>query len=91
MRTASFAMLFVAISLEIAGEADRFSIWILLGFVFLIYPHVQLFRAYKAKNPVSAEMRNLIVDSVLLGMPSQRLGFQSGSHFPELLVYCPTM
>ncbi len=68
MRSAAFALLYVAICLHIAGKDYSLAAWLLLGILFLIYPHVQYWRSCRAENPVKTEMNNLVVDSVLVGL-----------------------
>lgn len=68
MRTVSFAMMFGAIALHIEDKSYSLVSWLLFILVFLIYPHVQYVRACKAENAVDAEMKSLLVDSLLLGL-----------------------
>jgi diguanylate cyclase len=75
MRTVSFAMAFAAICLHIASKDTTPVTWLLLGLLFLAYPHVQYWRVCRAANPLRSEMRNLLVDSVLLGAAVAALGF----------------
>jgi diguanylate cyclase len=76
MRTISFALMFVAYGLHMVEQGQRQPIpWLLLGMAFLVYPHVQFLRARKASDPVATETRNLLVDSVLLGMTAAGMGF----------------
>ena len=75
MRTMSFGMAFVAAALHIHQKNYILGIWLMLGLLFLVYPHVQYWRVRRAANAVRAEMRNLLVDSVLLGVAIAALGF----------------
>ena len=75
MRTLSFALTFVAVCLHMAGKNVIPGVWLLLFLVFLVYPHVQYWRVRRAANAVRAEMRNLLVDSVLLGVAIAAIGF----------------
>ncbi|OIQ80891.1 putative diguanylate cyclase AdrA [mine drainage metagenome] len=75
MRTISFAMLFVAIGLHIRDQAYGAAAWLLLTLQFLVYPHLQYWRARRARNPVATELNNLLIDSALLGVWIAALGF----------------
>ena len=75
MRTLSFGMAFVAAALHSQQKGHPPGLWLALGLVFLVYPHVQYWRVCRAANAVRAEMRNLLVDSVLLGAAIAALGF----------------
>ena len=75
MRTASFALMFLATSLHIAGRGYGLVAWSLLGLLFLVYPQLQFWRACRAANPLAAEMHNLVVDDALLGLYAGALGF----------------
>jgi diguanylate cyclase (GGDEF)-like protein len=75
MRTVAFAMMFVASALHSTGKSYSPGLWLLLVLLFLIYPHLQYYRACRAPAPLSAEMHNLLTDSVLLGMAVAALGF----------------
>jgi diguanylate cyclase (GGDEF)-like protein/hemerythrin-like metal-binding protein len=63
MRTLSFAMVFVAATLHLAGKDQGLAVWAFLVALFLVYPHIQYWR-----SPIKVEMTNLLVDSVLLGI-----------------------
>lgn len=75
MRTLSFAMAFAAIYVHIAGKNIAPAAWLLMGLMFLVYPHVQYWRVCRSANPLRAEMQNLMVDSVLLGAVVAAIGF----------------
>jgi len=85
MRTASFAMLFVATSLHISGKSYGLAAWLLLGILLLVYPHVQYLRARRAEDSVSVEMDNLLVDSILLGIYVAALEFPLWISFSAML------
>ena len=75
MRTLSFGMALVAAALHTYQNYKLPRIWLLLALVFVAYPHVQYWRVCRAANAVRAEMHNLLVDSVLLGVGIAALGF----------------
>jgi diguanylate cyclase (GGDEF)-like protein len=75
MRTVAFAMMFVASALHSTGKSYSPGLWLLLVLLFLVYPHLQYYRACRAPDPLAAEMHSLLVDSVLLGLAVAALGF----------------
>jgi diguanylate cyclase (GGDEF)-like protein len=75
MRTFSFAMLFVATSLHLWNRHYSATDWLLLGALFLAYPHLQYWRALRAPKVVQAEMDNLLIDALFLGIFMASLGF----------------
>jgi len=68
MRSISFALLFVAITLHLWDGNTAPAIWILLLLQFFAYPHVLYWRASRAVDPVAAELDNLMIDSALIGV-----------------------
>ncbi|MFA7269017.1 MAG: MASE2 domain-containing protein, partial [Sterolibacterium sp.] len=74
-RASSFAALFVAIGLHMQGQGYGFAAWGLLMLQFLIYPHLVYYRARIASDPLKAELSNLVIDSLLVGIWSAALGF----------------
>jgi len=81
MRAISFALLFVAASLHIAGKDYSLSFWLGLVLVLLVYPHIQYYRACRAGNSVQVEMTSLLMDSILLG------AFVAALQFPLWLTF----
>jgi len=75
MRKVSFALVFVAIALHISGKDYSNATWITFALVFLLYPHLQYWRASKAENAVATEMQSLFFDSVLLGLSVAAIGY----------------
>ena len=67
MRVSSFATVFVASCLHIAGKGYGPGTWAFLVLLLLIYPQLQYRFALRATQPTKAVMRALLVDSVLLG------------------------
>lgn len=84
-RAGSFAMAFVASSIQIYGKGYSLFDWIFLGLLFLVYPHFQYWRASTAQNPVQVERTNLLVDSVLLGAFVAALQFSIWLSFAVIL------
>lgn len=85
MRTASFAMMFVATALHVHGQEFGLPGWLLLGALFLAYPQFLYWRTCRAANPVGMEMRNLLTDSVLLGAYVAAIGFSPWLAFSAVL------
>jgi diguanylate cyclase (GGDEF)-like protein/PAS domain S-box-containing protein len=75
LRSFSFAMLFVATGLHIYGKDYGPLAWFLLALLFLVYPRFQYWRARRAENPIKRALRQLLVDSVLLGMYAAAMQF----------------
>ncbi|MGB4582797.1 MAG: EAL domain-containing protein [Rhodoferax sp.] len=85
VRAVSFALAFVATSMQIYGKGYSLSAWIFLGLLFLVYPHFQYWRASTAQKPVQAERINLLIDSVLLGLFAAALQFSIWLSFAAIL------
>ena len=85
MRTASFAMMFVATSLHIHAKNYSPMAWVFLVLLFLVYPQLQYWRSCRAVNPVQAEIGNLFMDSVLLGAFMAALAFSVWLSFAAMV------
>ena len=85
MRTVSFAMVFSATCLHLAGKNFATGTWVFLVFLLLIYPHLQYWRSLRAADSIRAEMYNLQLDSVLLGI------FVATIHFSDWLTFSVVM
>lgn len=85
MRTLSFAAMFVVTSLQIHGKNYSPLAWILLALLFLVYPHFQYWWARRAENPVKLALKQLLVDSVLLGMYAAALQFSMWLSFAVVI------
>lgn len=68
MRATSFAVSFAVIGLHLAGKGYSPWFWGLLALQFLVYPHLMFWRARRAPHPAHAELNNLILDSLLIGI-----------------------
>ncbi len=75
MRTVSFAMIFVVTSLHLWNKNYSATDGLLLGALFLVYPHLLYWRALRSSNAVQAELNNLLIDAVLLGIFVAWMGF----------------
>jgi diguanylate cyclase len=68
LRTLSFAAFFIAIALDWYGREVSRLMWGMLALQFLVYPHLVYWRACRAKLPHDAELSNLLLDSLLIGV-----------------------
>jgi diguanylate cyclase len=75
MRTASYAYAFLVCALYLWEGAYPAGFWVGSVLQFLIYPHLVYRRALRAKDTQKAELDNLLLDNVFLGMWSALLGF----------------
>ena len=85
MRTASFAMVFVATSLHLAGKSYGLATWTFMVMLLLIYPHAQYWRALRTRDPIQAEVTNLLIDSILLGIFIAAVGFSDWLTFSVMM------
>ncbi len=67
MRSASFATVFVASCIHIAGRGYGPGAWAFLVGLLLVYPQIQYWRSGTSRNPVASLLNALLVDSFLLG------------------------
>lgn len=74
-RTVFFAFLFPVLGTHLAFIHAGLLEWILLALQFLLYPQLAYWRARRSADPLRAEMQNLLVDSVLLGIWVAGWGF----------------
>lgn len=68
MRTVSFACSFLVIGAHLWGKDYGAVAWSLLVFQFLVYPHLVFWRARRAADSLRAELDNLALDSLLVGI-----------------------
>lgn len=74
-RTAFFALLFPVLGTHLVFIQAGLLEWVLLALQFLAYPQLVYWRARRSADPLRAEMQNLLVDDVLLGMWMAGWGF----------------
>ncbi|WP_342616425.1 EAL domain-containing protein [Rhodoferax sp. GW822-FHT02A01] len=84
-RAVTFALAFVATGFQIYGKEFDSIAWTALALLFLVYPHFQYWRACASPNPVRSELRNLSVDSVLLGLYVAAIQFSLWLSFAAIL------
>ncbi|WP_279587713.1 diguanylate cyclase [Rhodoferax ferrireducens] len=85
MRAGSLALMFVASGMHIFAKNYGVAAWALLALLFLLYPHVQYWRAARAADSVKTELDNLLIDSFLLGL------FMAALEFPLWLSFAAIM
>lgn len=67
-RTAFFALLFPVLGTHLAFIQAGTLPWVLLALHMLVYPQLAYWRALRSADPLRAEMQNLLLDAVLLGI-----------------------
>lgn len=75
LRTGSFILTFIFVSLHIWGKGYSSLFWGLLILQLLIYPHFAFWRARRCTNSQQAEVHNLVLDTFLFGVMSSVLEF----------------
>lgn len=74
-RAGSFVMAAAIIGAHLLGKAYGPLAWGLLAMQFLLYPHLLYWRARYSRDPLRAELNNLLLDALLLGVWVAALGF----------------
>ncbi len=85
VRASAYAALFIAIGMHMRGRGYGDIAWVLLILQFLVYPHLAFWRARKAENSLQAELGNLMLDSLLVGVWAAALEFPTWIAFTLLL------
>ena len=75
IRTASFAYCFVVMGLLFWERQMGLAAWGMLALQFLAYPHLVWLRALHAGNPRRAELQNMLLDSIVIGLWVAVAGF----------------
>lgn len=75
LRAVSFFLMFVGLIAEMWHRGSSAATWSLLALQFLVYPHVLYWRAMRAPEPHRAEVKNLFLDSFLIGIWVAAWGF----------------
>ncbi len=75
VRTLAFAWCFMVTGVVLWERQAPPTAWLLVGLFFLVYPQLLWLRTVKSRDPRAAELQNMYLDSVLLGMFSAGLGF----------------
>jgi len=75
MRAASFANAFAFCGLQLWALGWPAWAWVLLALQFLVYPHLLYWRALNAADTQQAELQNLLLDCLLMGLWVAAMGF----------------
>jgi len=76
LRTASFAMVFIAVGMHYWDRNATPIAWLILALQFLLYPHFAYWRGKRARDQAAAERMNMGIDVILLGI------WVAALHFP---------
>ena len=68
LRAGSFALLFISVALDWYVKGATGAMWVMLALQFLLYPQLMYWRARRSKVPHETELRNLLIDSLLVGV-----------------------
>jgi diguanylate cyclase (GGDEF)-like protein/hemerythrin-like metal-binding protein len=85
MRVSSFATVFVATCIQLAGKGYGPGVWSFLVALLLVYPQAQYWRVLRTSQPISVVMNALVLDSFLLGIFSAAVGFSDWLTFSVVL------
>jgi PAS domain S-box-containing protein len=75
VRTGAFLACLLTIGIHLWENGYGALAWTLLALQFAVYPHLVYLRAKHSAHPVQAELDNLLLDSLLLGVWCGLLGF----------------
>ena len=75
LRSASFATVMLAVSLHMRDKDYGWPSWLFMVLVFLVYPQLLYWRSLRSEHAVAKELRNLLLDAMLLGLAMAMLGF----------------
>ena len=75
LRSASFATVMLAVSLHMRDKEYGWPSWLFMVLVFLVYPQLLYWRSLRSEHSVAKELRNLLLDAMLLGLAMAMLGF----------------
>lgn len=74
-RAYAFAFSFAVIGVLCWERGAGAGTWVFLALTFLLYPHLAYLNARSAREPRKAEHRNLLFDTLLLGIWAAQLGY----------------
>ena len=74
-RAVFFALMFPILATHLANFQPGPLLWGLLALQFMVYPQLVYWRARRSSDPLRAEMQNLLLDTVLLGIWVAGMGF----------------
>ena len=87
-RTVFFALLFPILGTYLAFIQAGPLLWVLLALQLLVYPQLVYWRARRSADPLRAEMQNLLLDTVLLGIWVASWGFPLWIAFILFIAVC---
>lgn len=87
-RSMFFALMFVVIGTHLIHLQAGAVAWVLLALQCLVYPQCVYWRARRAANPLRAEMQNLLIDALLLGILIGLLGLPLWISFVLFIGVC---
>ena len=74
-RSVSWAVVFVALALQLSAQAHSDWTMALMAAQFLVYPHVAYLLAKYAKNPLATEIKTMVLDALAFGVWAAVLEF----------------
>lgn len=90
-RAGSWLAAFVVLAVHFGEHAYGLWLWLFMGLQFLVYPHVVFWRARHAKDPLAAEIQNLLFDNFCFGVWAAVLGFPLWITFTLFICGCINM
>ncbi len=74
-RSWSWAVLCLVVGVHLAALSPPAWVWAAMGLQFLVYPQAVYWRARRARDPLGAEIHNMMLDAFSLGIWSAAMGF----------------
>jgi diguanylate cyclase (GGDEF)-like protein len=74
-RSLSWVMLCLLVAIHLYPQAHAAWVWTALVLQFLVYPQLVYWRARLARDPLQAEIHNMLLDSFCFGLWSAGMGF----------------
>ncbi|MCR6663315.1 MAG: diguanylate cyclase [Luteimonas sp.] len=87
-RAVFFALLFPVLGTHLDAVHANAATWTLLALQLLVYPQLVYWRAARARDPLRAEMQNLLLDGVLFGVWVAAWGFPLWITFMLFIAAC---
>jgi len=90
-RAGSWLIAFVVLAVHFGEHGYGLWFWLFMGLQFLIYPHVVYLRARRARDPLTAEIQNLLLDNFCFGVWAAALGFPMWITYTLVICGCINM
>ena len=90
-RSVSWLIFVAVLGVHFLERGDGPWAWGLMLLQFLVYPHVVYLRARYAKDPLAAEIQNLLLDNFCFGLWAAALGFPLWIVFTLVICGCINM